>query len=66
MALAKSDIFKLVDEKFAEWIMNSTVDKEWDQYINQLKQIGLPVMYRIYQQGYEDYYAQPNLNVNNN
>ncbi|SFA93305.1 putative aldouronate transport system substrate-binding protein [Cohnella sp. OV330] len=56
MSLAKTDILKLVDQKFAEWIIKSSVDAEWEDYLKQLDQMGLATMTRIYQQGYDDYY----------
>ncbi|MBB6634563.1 extracellular solute-binding protein [Cohnella thailandensis] len=56
MSLAKRDILKLVDQKFAEWIVKSNADSQWDDYLKQLDQMGLPLLKRMYQQAYDDYY----------
>ena len=56
MALAKTDIYKYVDQKFAEWILKGTVEQEWSGYLEQLKIMGLPTMEKLYQKAYENYY----------
>jgi putative aldouronate transport system substrate-binding protein len=58
MSLTKTDVFKLVDQKFAEWIYKNSVDAQWDDYLKLLDQMGLPLMEKIYQQGYDNYYKE--------
>lgn len=58
MSLNKTDIFKLVDQKFAEWIYKANIDSQWDDYLKQLDQMGLPMVEKIYQKGYDDYYKE--------
>ncbi|MFH1513401.1 MAG: extracellular solute-binding protein [Bacillota bacterium] len=53
-----TDIYKVVDEKMASWIVNGNVDDEWDAYILQLNTMGLEQMREIYQAAYDAYYAQ--------
>jgi putative aldouronate transport system substrate-binding protein len=56
MALAKTDVYKYVDQKFAEWILKGTVEQDWAGYLAQLKLMGLPTMEKLYQKAYENYY----------
>lgn len=53
----KSDLFKLVKQKMAEWCVNSGIEQEWDQYLKELDTMGLEKMREIYQRAYEDYMA---------
>ena len=50
-----TDLYKLVDEKFANWVVNGGCDEEWDQYMSQLETIGLSRMREIYQAAYDEY-----------
>jgi ABC-type sugar transport system, periplasmic component len=56
MALAKTDVYKYVDQKFAEWVLKGTVEQEWSAYLDQLRIMGLPTMKKLYQTAYENYY----------
>ena len=49
----KTDIYKLVDEKMATWVVDGKVDEEWDQYISQLEAMGLNEMREYYQDAYD-------------
>ena len=53
----KSDLFKLVKQKMAEWCVNGGIEQEWDQYLKELDTMGLEKMREIYQRAYEDYMA---------
>jgi putative aldouronate transport system substrate-binding protein len=57
LTFIQTDIYKVVDEKMASWVVNGNVDAEWDSYISQLEGMGLEQMREIYQQAYDDYYA---------
>ena len=50
-----TDIYKLVDEKMASWVVNGNVEEEWDAYISQLESMGLSEMRGYYQQAYDEY-----------
>ena len=52
-----TDIYKIVDEKMAAWVVNGNVDDEWDAYMEQLGNLGLDTMREIYQKAYDAYYA---------
>ena len=53
-----TDIYKIVDEKMASWVVNGNVENEWDEYIAQLEGMGLNRMREIYQEEYDAYLAQ--------
>lgn len=48
-----TDINSLVKEKFAAWIVNGTVDAEWDAYVSQLESMGAADVTATYQQAYD-------------
>ena len=50
-----TDIYKLVDEKYASWIVNGGIEAEWDDYLNQLENMGLSQMREYYQKAYDEY-----------
>ena len=52
-SFAVTDINALVKEKFAAWIVNGTVDKEWDGYVSQLESLGVDDVIATYQQAYD-------------
>lgn len=52
-----TDIYKVVDEKMASWVVDGNIDAEWDQYISQLDGMGLARMREIYQAAYDAYMA---------
>lgn len=58
LTFLSTDIYRVVDEKMASWIVNYNVDEEWDTYIAQLNNMGLEQMREIYQAAYDAYYAQ--------
>lgn len=58
MSLIKTDVFKLVDQKFAEWVFKGTIDSEWTGYVSQLNKMGLATMTSLYQKAYDKYYAR--------
>lgn len=52
-----TDINTLIKQKFASWIVNGTVDAEWDAYTAQLASMGLPDIIGVYQTAYDRYKA---------
>lgn len=52
-----TDIYKVVDEKMASWVVNGNIEQEWNEYINKLNGMGLEKMRGIYQKAYDDYMA---------
>ncbi|MDN4609896.1 ABC transporter substrate-binding protein [Arthrobacter burdickii] len=48
-----TDINGLVKEKFASWIVNNTVEQEWDAYVSQLDTMGIDEVIATYQQAYD-------------
>ncbi|WP_258063250.1 MULTISPECIES: hypothetical protein [unclassified Rathayibacter] len=53
VSYALTDINTLVKEKFAAWIVNGTVDSEWDSYVSQLESMGASDVTATYQQAYD-------------
>ncbi|MFH8253115.1 ABC transporter substrate-binding protein [Microbacterium sp. B2969] len=51
------DIKALVEQKRAQWIVDGSVDEEWDAYVKQLDSMGLPKLLDIYQSGYDRFAA---------
>ncbi|GAA1701738.1 extracellular solute-binding protein [Microcella alkalica] len=53
VSFAQTDINTLVKEKFASWIVNGTVNDEWDGYLAQLESLGIEDVVNVYQQAYD-------------
>ena len=49
----ETDIKSLVKEKFASWIVDGTIDDEWDAYVSQLQGLGVDEVTATYQQAYD-------------
>ncbi|MBO5008466.1 MAG: extracellular solute-binding protein [Clostridia bacterium] len=50
----RTDIINLVEKNKANWIVgNSDVDKEWDKYLKELKNIGLDEYVKLNQEAYD-------------
>ncbi len=58
LTFLSTDIYKVVDEKMASWVVNNNVDAEWDAYLMQLEGMGLSDMREIYQKAYDAYYGK--------
>ncbi|GAA4890452.1 extracellular solute-binding protein [Tessaracoccus lubricantis] len=52
---AQTEINTLVGRKFATWIVDGTIDAEWDAYVAQLEQMGLSKVIEVYQTAYDRY-----------
>jgi len=57
LSTIEADIKTLVDEKHAEWIVHGGVEDEWDDYLGQLKSLGLDDYVATYQAAYDRYLA---------
>lgn len=57
LTFLSTDIYKVVDEKMAAWVVGGNVEEEWDAYLAQLEGMGLGEMRAIYQAAYDAYYA---------
>lgn len=53
VSFANADINTLVKEKFASWIVNGTIDGEWDAYVSQLDSLGVDEVISTYQEAYD-------------
>ena len=53
LAILKTDINGYVDTMLVDFVMNGNVDERWDEYVNQLKAMGLDRLMEIYTTGYE-------------
>jgi putative aldouronate transport system substrate-binding protein len=51
------DIDALVEQKRAEWIVSGGIEDEWTGYVDQLRNMGLDDLLKIYQSGYDRYRA---------
>ncbi|UOQ50130.1 extracellular solute-binding protein [Gracilibacillus caseinilyticus] len=58
MTLVNTDFMNLAISKFGEWITSGGIDQQWDDYVKQVDQIGLPSNIEIIQSYYDDYKAQ--------
>lgn len=55
--MMQTDITSFVNQKRAEWLANGGIEDQWDAYVAQLDQMGLPRMVEIYQQALDRYNA---------
>jgi len=49
-----ADIKTYTDQKWAEWVMNGNIDREWDAFLAQLNRMGLETVLEIQQRGYDN------------
>lgn len=55
LATLKTEINNYANEKYATWMMNGGIEKEWDSYLKQLDNMGLQEMLAIYQTALDRY-----------
>ena len=55
LAIIKTGILKLVDEKWVKWIAGGGIEEEWEGYLEEIRQMGLSDMLEIYQKELEFY-----------
>jgi len=53
-----ADIHNYFKNKTAIWVMEGGIEREWNDYINQLNRMGLPKLMEVYQAGYNRYYGK--------
>ena len=51
----QTDITQFVNQKQAHWLQDGGIEAEWDSYIKQLNQMGLPELMKLYQKGLDNY-----------
>ena len=51
----QTDITQFVNQKQAHWLQDGGIEKEWDSYVKQLDQMGLPELMKLYQKGLDDF-----------
>ncbi|RBW70861.1 ABC transporter substrate-binding protein [Bacillus taeanensis] len=49
------DIKEFVNQKKAQWLMEGGIEEEWDDYVKQLKDMGLDQLMEIYQDGLDEF-----------
>ena len=49
------DIYKYVNETWANWIVNGGIEEQWEAYVDQLNQMGLERLMEIYQEALDVY-----------
>ncbi|WP_410515077.1 ABC transporter substrate-binding protein [Paenibacillus sp. BR2-3] len=50
-----TDIKQVVKLKKAQWLMEGGIEQEWDAYVKQLEDMGLPQMIEIWQNGLDNF-----------
>ncbi|MDX8045105.1 extracellular solute-binding protein [Gracilibacillus sp. S3-1-1] len=60
MTLVNTDFMNIAISKFGEWVTTGGIENEWDSYVEQVEQMGLPSNIEIIQRYYDDYKEQLN------
>ncbi|MBY3622028.1 extracellular solute-binding protein [Acinetobacter sp. CUI P1] len=55
MVLVNTNMINLAMSKFSQWVTKGGIDKEWDSYVNNIKQMGLDNNLSTMQKYYDDY-----------
>ena len=55
MVLVNTNMINLAMSKFSQWVTKGGIDKEWDSYTKNIKQMGLDNNLSIMQKYYDDY-----------
>lgn len=55
LAKIETDMWDYIYRKRAEWITNGKIDKEWDDYLQELERFGLAEWLKIKQDGYDSF-----------
>jgi len=56
----KTDLMSYVKEMTAKWVVKGGIDKDWDNYLEQLKQLNLEEYMEIHQARLDQYLAEQN------
>ncbi|MBE5807875.1 MAG: extracellular solute-binding protein [Clostridiales bacterium] len=57
MGMLQSDMRTYIERRTSEWIINGKVDEEWDAYLEEINNVGLPQWLEINQAAYDRYMA---------
>ncbi len=57
MVQLDTDMVTYIDRRISEWIMNGQVEAEWDAYLAEIEQVGLPRWLEIKQVAYDRFMA---------
>jgi putative aldouronate transport system substrate-binding protein len=55
MTMIHTEMNKFATQKIAQWVVNGTIDAEWDAYRKQLDNIGLARLIQIRQKAYDNF-----------
>lgn len=55
MVLVNTNMINLAMSKFSQWVTKGGIDKEWDSYVSNIKQMGLDNNLSTMQKYYDDY-----------
>jgi len=55
LAILKTDVESVTQQKFAEWINQGGIEQEYDGFVKQLNKMGLPRLLELYQGAYDRY-----------
>jgi putative aldouronate transport system substrate-binding protein len=55
LAILRTDIHSIAQQKYAQWITQGGIEREYDAFVRQLNTMGLPRMVEIYQKAYNRY-----------
>ncbi|MCM3111860.1 extracellular solute-binding protein [Lederbergia lenta] len=55
MALVNTDLMNLSMSKFGEWITKGDIEKQWDQYVQEMEKIGLHSNIEVIQKYFDEY-----------
>lgn len=55
MATLSTDINEYVNSKYAQWVVDGGIEDEWDDYLEQLENMGLSKLIDIHQDAYDVY-----------
>ncbi|ETJ07552.1 MAG: ABC superfamily ATP binding cassette transporter, extracellular solute-binding protein [Actinomyces urogenitalis DORA_12] len=58
LSLIEADVTSLVKQRFARWVVDGGIDKEWEDYLEDLRSSGLERLMEIYQAALDRYYEQ--------
>lgn len=58
LALSNQTILNITQPKFAQWITKGGIAEQWDAYVKQVNDSGLPANVSIFQRYYDKYAAQ--------
>ncbi|WP_053070281.1 extracellular solute-binding protein [Alkalihalobacillus pseudalcaliphilus] len=56
LSIIRTDLTNLITSKWAEWISNGGIETDWDNYIENLENMGLPRYQEIYQGALDNQY----------